>query len=77
MEIYHQGVQFQCVQLMLSFIKNSFNMCEQVLMVFLELVQRMNLIGVAEGNFDILSPAGSPNNLSLQEIAPHCTVVLA
>ena len=36
-------------------------MCEQVLMVFLELVQRMNLIGVAEGNFDILSPAGSPN----------------
>ena len=52
-------------------------MCEQVLMVFLELVQRMNLIGVAEVNFDILSPAGRPNNLSLQEIAPHCTVVLA
>ena len=52
-------------------------MCEQVLMVFLELVQRMNLIGVAEGNFDILSPAGSPNNLSLQEIAPHCTIDLA
>ena len=42
------------------------SMCEQVLMVFLELVQRMNLIGVAEGNFDKLSP----NNLSHQEIAP-------
>ena len=31
-------------------------MCEQVLMVFVELVQRLNLIRVAEGNFDILSP---------------------
>ena len=55
MEIYHQGVQFQFVQVMLSFIKN-FSMCEQVLMVFRELVQKLNLIRVAEGNFDILSP---------------------